>query len=108
MNKVFANQIGNMLEVYMDDMIVKFKEDQENTSHKDSLFGEVRKYGIHLYLGKCIFRVRYGKFIRDYLIEKGIKVSHVQCRAMINMRTPNTKKGIQKLNGIFFPIPIYL
>ncbi|MCI62359.1 hypothetical protein A2U01_0083616, partial [Trifolium medium] len=33
MNKVFRGEIGDMLEVYIDDMIVKSREEIDHTSH---------------------------------------------------------------------------
>lgn len=62
-NKVFKNQIRDMLEVYIDDMIVKSKEKVEHMTHLESIFREVRTYEIHLYLEKCTIRARSWKFM---------------------------------------------
>lgn len=44
MNKVFQSQIGQMLEVYMVDLIVKTKYDVDHISVLTEVFYEVRKY----------------------------------------------------------------
>ena len=38
MNKVFKSKIGDMLEVYMDDMIVKSQEEVDHTLHLRKVF----------------------------------------------------------------------
>lgn len=43
MNKVFNAQIGRMLEVYMDDVIVKTNEDNDHVSDLEEVSEEVRK-----------------------------------------------------------------
>jgi hypothetical protein len=48
MNKVFRKQIGNMLEVYMDDMIVKSAEECQRMSYLEVVFARVHQYNMHL------------------------------------------------------------
>jgi hypothetical protein len=61
MNKVFKNQVGEMLEVYMDHMIVKSAHEETHTSHLKIVFAEVRKYHICLNPEKCTFSVKSRK-----------------------------------------------
>ena len=41
MNKVFRTEIGDMLEVYMDDMIVKSQAEVDHTDHLQKVFDQV-------------------------------------------------------------------
>lgn len=66
----FKSQIGWMLEVYMNDMIVKTRSDADHTVDLTELFAEVRKHNMRLSREKCTFRVRTGKFIGFYLTEQ--------------------------------------
>ena len=43
MNKVSRGEIGDMLEVYMDDMIMKSQEDSDHTLHLKRVFDQARK-----------------------------------------------------------------
>lgn len=79
MNEVFRNQIQDMLKVYMDDMILKFKEQEKHTTQLESIFREVRKHQIQLNSKKCTFRVRSRRFLRYYLTKKRIKVNQLKC-----------------------------
>jgi hypothetical protein len=100
MNNVFRNEIGNMLEVYMDDMIVKSEEEIDHTIHLRKVFEQARKYSMRFNPEKCTFGVKAGKFLEFYLTERGIEANPDNCRAFFEFPTPNSKKSIQTLNGM--------
>ncbi|WJX56033.1 hypothetical protein P8452_41732 [Trifolium repens] len=100
MNNVFRNQIGDMLEVYMDDMIVKSEEENDHTSHLRKVFEQARKYNMRFNPKKCTFGVKAGKFLGFYLTERGIEANPDKCRAFFEYPTPDSKKSIQTLNGM--------
>ncbi|PNX97955.1 maturase K [Trifolium pratense] len=75
MNKVFRGQIGDMLEVYMDDMIDKSPEENDHFEHLRKVFEQARKYNMRFNPKKCTFGVRAGKFLGFYLTERGIEAN---------------------------------
>ncbi|PNX93533.1 hypothetical protein L195_g016687 [Trifolium pratense] len=100
MNKVFNNEIGDMLEVYMDDMIVKSEEEVDYTTHLKKVFDQARKYNMRFNPEKCTFGVKAGKFLGFYLTERGIEANPDKCRAFFVFPTPDSKKLIQSFNGM--------
>ena len=62
MHKVFREQIGKNMEVYVDDMIVKSCEVQQHVKDLEEVFARIRKYNIRLNPEKCVFNVRGGNF----------------------------------------------
>ncbi|CAJ2632149.1 unnamed protein product [Trifolium pratense] len=100
MNKVFRGQIGDMLEVYMDDMIVKSPEELDHVVHLRKVFEQARRYNMRFNPEKCTFGVRAGKFLGFYLTERGIEANPDKCRAFAELPTPSDKKSIQTLNGM--------
>ncbi|GAU28915.1 hypothetical protein TSUD_59270, partial [Trifolium subterraneum] len=100
MNKVFHNEIGDMLEVYMDDMIVKSEEEIDHTVHLKRVFDQARKFNMRFNPEKCTFRVKAGKFLGFYLTERGIEANPDKCRAFFDYPTPKSKKSIETLNGM--------
>ncbi|CAJ2647628.1 unnamed protein product [Trifolium pratense] len=100
MNKVFRGQIGDMLEVYMDDMIVKSPEELDHVVHLRKVFEQARKYNMRFNPEKCTFGVRAGKFLGFYLTERGIEANPDKCRAFAELPTRSDKKSIQTLNGM--------
>ncbi|GAU47343.1 hypothetical protein TSUD_302120 [Trifolium subterraneum] len=100
MNKVFHNEIGDMLEVYMDDMIVKSEEEIDHTIHLKRVFDQARKFNMRFNPEKFTFGVKAGKFLGFYLTERGIEANPDKCRAFFDYPTPKSKKFIQTLNGM--------
>ena len=43
MNKVFANQIGRIMEVYVDDMVSKTMGEGDHSNDLPEIFGQIRK-----------------------------------------------------------------
>jgi len=67
MNKVYNKELlGDILEIYMDDMIAKSKEEIDHAAHLKRVFEQTRKYNMRLNPEKCIFGVRAGKFLGFY------------------------------------------
>ncbi|GAU50523.1 hypothetical protein TSUD_177730 [Trifolium subterraneum] len=100
MNNVFHSEIGDMLEVYMDDMIVKSEEEIDHTVHLKRVFDQARKFNMRFNPEKCTFGVKAGKFLGFYLTERGIEANPDKCRAFFDYPTPKSKKSIQTLNGM--------
>ena len=50
MDKVFAEMRGREFEVYIDDMIVKTKDDEDPSKDLESIFQRLRRYNLWLNL----------------------------------------------------------
>ncbi|GAU45489.1 hypothetical protein TSUD_191080 [Trifolium subterraneum] len=100
MNKVFRGEIGDMLEVYTDYMIVKSHEEVDHTIHLQKVFEQARKVNMRFNPEKCTFGIRAGKFLGFYLTERRIEANPDKCRAFTEFPTSNDKKSIQTLNGM--------
>lgn len=101
MNKVYdKNNVGEILEVYMDDMIIKCEQEIKQTAYLKWVFEQTSKYNKTLNPWKCKFGVQAGKFLGFYLTEQGIKENPDKCRAFTQFPIPTSKKCIQTLNGM--------
>ena len=63
-NRMFSRQIGRNIEVYVDDMLVKSKEENTHLDDLKETFATLKQFQIRLNLGKCAFSVSLGKFLR--------------------------------------------
>jgi len=101
MNKVYDKALlGDILEVYMDDMIVKSQQEVDHAAHLKRVFEQTRKYNMRLDPEKCTFGVQPGKFLGFYLTEKGIEANPDKCQEFTKLPTPYSKKCIQTLNDM--------
>ena len=60
---VLSHQIGRNVEVYMDDMLVKSKDEANHLDNLKETFSTIRKYNMKLNPVKCLFVVALGKFL---------------------------------------------
>lgn len=65
-NTMFKDHIGKMMEVYMDDMLVK-SHIGDHVHHLEEAFIILREYQTKLNPNKCAFLVTSGKFL-GYLV----------------------------------------
>ena len=63
MNMVFKDLIRKMMEVYVDDMLVKSKVAEDHIKHLGQMFEILRKYQMKLNPLKCTFGVDLEKFL---------------------------------------------
>ena len=63
MNKMFDNQIGRNVEVYINDMLVKKKDEDKQLDDLEETFRMLRQYCMKLNPSKCVFGVSSGKFL---------------------------------------------
>ena len=98
-NKMFNKLIGRNMEVYVDDMLVKSKEEQAHLDDLRETFTTLKQYQMKLNPGKCVFRVASGKFLGFMVSQKGIEANPKKVQAIINMASPKTVKEVQKLTG---------
>ena len=64
---MFSKQIRRNTEVYVDDMLVKSKEEENHLDDLKETFNILRQYSMKLNPAKCAFRVSSGKFI-DFMV----------------------------------------
>lgn len=92
MIKIFKPLIGDIIEVYIDDMVVNSKTRSEHAQHLQKVFRLLRKYGMKLNPAKCAFGVSSGKFLGFMVTQRGIKVSPDQIKAVANTLAPTNKE----------------
>ena len=74
-NQMFSKQIGRNVEVYVDDMLVKSKEEENHLDDLKESFNTLKQYIIKLNPTKCTFRVSSRKFLGFMVSQRGIEAS---------------------------------
>ena len=98
-NKMFSQQIGRNMEVYVDDMFVKSKEELTHLDDLNETFATLKKYQMRLNPSKCVFGVALGKFLEFMVSQREIEANPEKVQVIINMTSPRTIKEVQKLIG---------
>ena len=87
------------MEVYIDDMLVKYKQRPDHAAYLQQAFDLLREYGMKLNPLKCAFGVSAGKFLDFIVTQRGIEANPAQLKAILQLLTPSSKKEIQRLTG---------
>ena len=93
-NKMFSKQIGRNMEVYVDDMLVKSREELTHLDDLKETFVTLRQYQMKLNPSKCVFGVASGKFLGFMVSQRGIEANPEKLQAIINMASPKTVKEV--------------
>ncbi|GJW31353.1 reverse transcriptase domain-containing protein [Tanacetum coccineum] len=97
--KSFQKQIGRNLEVYVDDLVIKSRTEQEIMRDVEETFRTLRDINMKLDPKKCTFGVEEGMFLGYKVNTKGIKVCPDKVEAVLSLPSPKCLKDAQKLNG---------
>ncbi|GJY31572.1 reverse transcriptase domain-containing protein [Tanacetum coccineum] len=98
-DKTFHGQIGRNLEVYVDDLVIKSRTEDEVVRDIEETFRTLRKINMKLNPKKCTFGVEEGMFLGYQVNTKGIKICPDKVDAVLSLQSPKCLKDVQKLNG---------
>ena len=87
------------MEVYVDDMLVKSKEELAHLDDLKETFAILRQYQMKLNPSKCAFGVASGKFLGFIVSQRGIEANPKKVRVILDMTSLKTVKEVQKLTG---------
>ena len=85
MTRIFKDQIGCNVEVYIDDMLIKTKEKDGHVGDLDEAFRVLRHHQVRLNPEKCVFDVTSGKFISFMLTKQGIEANPEKVEAVMSL-----------------------
>ncbi|KAM2162751.1 hypothetical protein ACFX1Q_040507 [Malus domestica] len=98
-NSMFTEQIGNSMEVYVDDMLVKSKHADQHITKLSETFTILKRYRTRLNSNKCDFGVGSGRFLGFMISQRGIEANLEKIKAILNIKELVTSKDIQSLTG---------
>ena len=94
MNKMFAHQIGRNVQVYVDDMLVKSRREDNHLDDLREILDTLHSYNMKLNPDKCAFRVTIGKCLGFMVSQRVIDVNPNKIRAIIEMAPPKNVKEV--------------
>ena len=100
MTKMFRDKIGHTVEVYIDDIVVKSKQEAWHIEDLQGVFEVLRQHKLRLNADKCAFGVRACKFLGYQITNRGIEVNPDQIEAMKRLKLSSNPKEVQVLTGM--------
>jgi hypothetical protein len=99
MNLIFHELLGNTVEVYIDDIVVKSTEFSSHIADLRKAFDKMCQYGLKMNPRKCAFGVSAGKFLGFIIHEHGIEIDPDRIKSIRNVGPPTCKVKMQKFLG---------
>ena len=100
MTRMFEPQLGQNIEIYIDDMVVKSKVESNHVSDLGNIFEILRRHKLRLNASKCSFGVGSGKFLGYIVTHRRIEVNPNQIKAINNLQSSRNPKEVQRLTGM--------
>jgi hypothetical protein len=99
MNITLGDLVRDIVEVYVDDIIVKTEESNSLLENLAQVFDKLRGTSTKLNPEKCVFGISAGKLLSFLVSHRGIEENLDKIRAIEAMRPPTCLKDVQRLMG---------
>nr|CAE04690.1 OSJNBb0015D13.5 [Oryza sativa Japonica Group] len=94
-----GSQLGRNVEAYVDDLVVKTRNQETLLSDLAETFESLRSARIKLNPDKCVFGVPTGKLLGFLVSARGIEANPEKIRAIERMRPPSKLRDVQCVTG---------
>jgi hypothetical protein len=99
MRHVFGELIGCIIEVYIDDIVIKSKKMGGLVPDLTEVFTKLRQHGVKLNPEKCVFGVPRGVLLVFVVSKRGIEANPEKISAIMEMGPIKNLKGVQRVTG---------
>ena len=99
MTKIFDDLIHQVVECYVDDLVVKTHSRDQHLKDLRAVFDRIRKYKLKMNPMKCAFGVLSGKFLGFIVRHRGIEIDPSKIKPVLEMPPPKTLKQLRSFQG---------
>ena len=96
---IFHDMIHNEVEVYVDDLVVKSKEDEDHINVLRKVFERLKQVNLKLNPSKCVLGVTSGKLLGFIISQRGIEIDPDKIKAIQEMPPPKNQKEVRGFLG---------
>jgi hypothetical protein len=94
-NLIFYELLGIIIEVYIDDIVVKLAGLESHLTDLCLVFKKMCQYGLKMNPLKCAFGLSADKFFGFFIPEHGIEIDPKKVESIKNVKAPTYKKELQ-------------
>jgi hypothetical protein len=96
MNLIFHDMLGIILEIYINDIIVKLDNKGSHLADLHLALEGMHRYGLKMNPLKCVFDVSADKFLGFIIHEHGIEIDPKKIESINKVQLPQCKNSMQK------------
>jgi hypothetical protein len=95
MNSVFMPELDKFVVVFIDDILVYLKNEEEHAGHLHVVLQRLREHRLYAKLSKCDFWLKEIKFLGHTISQAGIDVDPDKVQEVMNWKPPTTVRQIR-------------
>jgi hypothetical protein len=95
----FVDETVKFIVIYLDDVTIYSKSDEEHLLHLKRVFEKCRKFGISLNSKKSLFGLEEGKLLGHIISKDGIKIDTSRIESIQKVEHPRNLKELQSFIG---------
>src|SRR6185503_16443664 len=99
-NSVFMPELDKFVMVFIDDILIFSKNEEEHAEHLRIVLQHLRKHKLYAKFSKCEFWLKEVQFLGHVISEDGISVDPSKIRDVLDWKTPETVLQIQSFLGL--------
>ena len=100
MNRVFRPYLDKFVVVFIDDILVYSKDEQEHEQHLNIVLQTLREKKLYAKLSKCDFWLKEISFLGHIVSVEGIRVDPVKIEAVVNWKPPRSVTEVRSFLGL--------
>ncbi|WVZ76071.1 hypothetical protein U9M48_024073 [Paspalum notatum var. saurae] len=100
MNSVFMNELDKFVVVFIDDILIYSKDEEEHEEHLRIVLTWLREHKLYAKFSKCAFWLKEVGFLGHILSEKGVAVDPSKVECVLNWMQPETVTEIRSFLGL--------
>jgi hypothetical protein len=100
MNSVFMPELDKFVVVFIDDIPVYSRSEEEHAGHLHVVLQPLREHHLYAKLSKCDFWLKEIKFLGHTISQAGIVVDPDKVQEVMNWKPPTTVRQIQSFLGL--------
>jgi hypothetical protein len=100
MNYVFMPELDKFVVVFIDDILVYSKNEEEHADHLHVLLQRLREHRLYAKLSKCDFWLKEIKFLGHTISQAGIAIDPDKVQEVMNWKPPTTVHQIRSFLGL--------
>jgi hypothetical protein len=100
MNKVFMELLDKFVVVFIDDILVYSKNEEEHKEHLRLVLEKLREHQLYAKFSKCEFWLKEVRFLRHVISGEGIAVDPTKVESVTKWMAPTSVGEIQSFLGL--------
>ena len=100
MNSVFMPELDKFVVVFIDDILIYSKDDEEHARHLWIVLTRLREHKLYAKFSKCEFWLDRVQFLGHVLTPEGISVDPSKVQDVLNWKSPKFVRQIRQFLGL--------